>query len=761
MKNNLNKNIEMNQKKYKDSLKQQKQNILYKSYNYKQNKIKTKNSINTQELSDIKSIVKNSVEKIYDLFNLQEMKESSRILSKKSNEINSFKNNLNINENEEKALFRYNEEDNKIKDKKFMKTNITFKINNYLSVLNKNKNEPNDDNNNGTLTNCLEDENSYIQKKYKIKENPENYYISNSSNNYNKKINKNKKKELIKNKTTSSDFYKNEIKNNILLSSKKNKKSNNILDNNNFFTNSPKNVKINFENNYSACEENNKNKMEETNSIINDKSIVVNTKIKKIENTDFNKNNYIIRPTRISHINKEEEITMINKDELNINQLNETNSRNRNKTNSEKKKKYTFLKRTKSKNKENNNEKNLKRNLIFGQKKSKTKYQFDNARINENFHNTINDFYSKKEKKLYKNKKNIYTNNYDNKIKNLGKNKKSINNIISKKNEFCTNMSSNKKINKNSKYNATSSFKKSFTNKNIFNSRMARENIFNEISTKILDINNLLISNLDNSNYSSQKSKSDNKLRISTNKKMKNYSKSNLFSYDNDINKIPRNQKNIFSSPKLIKDKKLLDLIDKKDLFNIINKKEEKLKREQIRNILQKLYDSQFPNKVLTNDIIKLFLLLNEYLINNNLLSDYNIKDNKIKLNKLSEFLSKNSSIDYPKEFDINIDNYINKVKVIQRAWRKFKIKGILGKNEEMHELKKIVVNKYITRTGYKMKKIIGLFNSMIEDFNNIKKSDDINRMFYYVKNLIKRDLTNYEKNVIYKEFINNFINIK
>ena len=80
-------------------------------------------------------------------------------------------------------------------------------------------------------------------------------------------------------------------------------------------------------------------------------------------------------------------------------------------------------------------------------------------------------------------------------------------------------------MNKNSKYNATSSFKKSFTNKNIFNSRMTRENIFNEISTKILDINNLLISNLNNSNYSSQKSKSDDELRISNNKKMKNYNK--------------------------------------------------------------------------------------------------------------------------------------------------------------------------------------------------------------------------------------------
>ena len=59
------------------------------------------------------------------------------------------------------------------------------------------------------------------------------------------------------------------------------------------------------------------------------------------------------------------------------------------------------------------------------------------------------------------------------------------------------------------------------------------------------------------------------------------------------------------------------------------------------------------------------------------------------------------------------------------------------------------------------MKKTFGLFHSMIEDFNNIENSDDINRMFYYVKNLIKRDLTIYEKNLIYKEFINKFLHLK
>ena len=172
--------IEMNPKKYKDGLKQQKQNILYKSYNEKHNKMKTKKSINTQELSDIKSIVKDSVEKIYDLFNLQEMKENSRILSRKSSDINSFKDNFKINENEEKTISKYNEKNNNnIKDnKKFMKANITFKINNYLSVLNKNKNEGYDD---GTITNCFEDEKSYLQKKYRLKDNQENNITNNSN----------------------------------------------------------------------------------------------------------------------------------------------------------------------------------------------------------------------------------------------------------------------------------------------------------------------------------------------------------------------------------------------------------------------------------------------------------------------------------------------------------------------------------------------------------------------------------------------------
>ena len=214
------------------------------------------------------------------------------------------------------------------------------------------------------------------------------------------------------------------------------------------------------------------------------------------------------------------------------------------------------------------------------------------------------------------------------------------------------------------------------------------------------------------------------------------------------------------ATTRINKDKIKINILNNKKIFNL-KRKANKSERNTARQSLQKIYNTQFPTKTLTNDIIKLFLLLNEYIINNNILPDYNLDNNKDILNKLSLFLSKYSSVDYPREFDINIDNYINKVKIIQRFWRKSKIKQILGNNDEIHELKKNVIDKYIKKAGFKIKKIIGLFNSILEDFNDIKNSEDINRMFYYIKNLVKRDLTQYEKNVLYKELINNFIYVK
>ena len=419
MSNNTKKK-EKTQNIFKDSFNTPKQNKLYKSFNdKKRNKIHLNNNIDTQELTDIKLIVKNSVEKIYDLFNLQEMKSNSRIISRKSHEINSVKD----------KTIKYNEDNYSSKSDNFMKTNITFKINNYLSVLNKNKNGENEINN-GT-TNTVEDENSYFHKKYKKNEMQENS-TNNIKNAYNLK--KNKKKELKKNYTSNTNYIinKNDIKKNILISSKNKKRKNNknIDKEKNcsyLFLSPQKKSEINNEDKrFNNINEDKKSKNEESNNNnISDKSIIVNTKIKK---NDMNKsnNNYIIKPTRISHINKESEATITNdiidksKEIKNI-----FDSRNLSNNSSEKRKKYMFLKRTKTKNNTDIEEQNMKKKLIFSQQKSKTKSQLSNSKTkNLNLYSTREEFYLRKQNKLNDKEDILYSKDFENNYKKFEINKK-------------------------------------------------------------------------------------------------------------------------------------------------------------------------------------------------------------------------------------------------------------------------------------------------------------------------------------------------
>ena len=83
------------------------------------------------------------------------------------------------------------------------------------------------------------------------------------------------------------------------------------------------------------------------------------------------------------------------------------------------------------------------------------------------------------------------------------------------------------------------------------------------------------------------------------------------------------------------------------------------------------------------------------------------------------------------------------------------------NKKNEKEELKRMVVNKYIQKSGYKIKKILGLFNTVVENFDNVNKQNDINEMLYQIKKLTNGNLTNYEQNMLYKEFINSVIYLK
>jgi hypothetical protein len=181
---------------------------------------------------------------------------------------------------------------------------------------------------------------------------------------------------------------------------------------------------------------------------------------------------------------------------------------------------------------------------------------------------------------------------------------------------------------------------------------------------------------------------------------------------------------------------------------------------ENTHTILKKIYSTKFPNiNNNTNNILKLMLFLNEYLINNNLLKDFYNPHNRAILENYSKFLVNNIKIDYPINNDIIQDKFVNEIKLIQRFWRRRKIKKFIKNNDENFELKKFIVNDYMIQSGYKSKKITGLFNKMVENFGNISAYDnDLNEMFYNIGKIINKNLANNEKNLLYKDYINKII---
>ena len=215
--------------------------------------------------------------------------------------------------------------------------------------------------------------------------------------------------------------------------------------------------------------------------------------------------------------------------------------------------------------------------------------------------------------------------------------------------------------------------------------------------------------------------------------------------------------KKLYSSTPIVKSQKSIYKNKSQNQFN--NKS----------NILKRIYSKEFPSKIKTNDVLKLMLFLNEYIINNNLLDDYYIPQNRKNLDDLSIFLSSKIKSNYPRETDISIDNVVKKTKIIQRFWRKRKIKNyIKQKNtgiEEEKEIKKMIVNDYIDKSGFKTKKILGLFHNMLENFCDTSISniynigeDNNNKTFYYIQKLIMKDLTSFERNELFKDYINKVI---
>ena len=73
-----------------------------------------------------------------------------------------------------------------------------------------------------------------------------------------------------------------------------------------------------------------------------------------------------------------------------------------------------------------------------------------------------------------------------------------------------------------------------------------------------------------------------------------------------------------------------------------------------------------------------------------------------------------------------------------------------------------MLLNKIIYNPKCKNIKIIDIFNSVINNFKLVYKNvDEVEKIFYYIQKLIQRKLNVYEKNLLYKEYINKIINNK
>ena len=255
-------------------------------------------------------------------------------------------------------------------------------------------------------------------------------------------------------------------------------------------------------------------------------------------------------------------------------------------------------------------------------------------------------------------------------------------------------------------------------------------------------------------NNKENKNKKYNNLRKNkTNNSIKNYTK---FFSNTKIQNI--SQIKIYASSYSFKTKKEKYRSKTQSHFNNVNSTQ----------ILKQFYSKEFPSKIKTNDILKLMLFLNEYIINNNLLDDYYMEKNRKILDDYTKFLiTKINFNTYPKETELVNDDLVNRTNIIQRNWRKIKIEKFLEKKKltEEYELKKMVMNNYIEKAGYQTKKFFGIFHNLIEQFtfmeekNNVNtKENNLNKSFNLVNKIMKNNLTNSEKNKLYKDYINKVI---
>ena len=239
---------------------------------------------------------------------------------------------------------------------------------------------------------------------------------------------------------------------------------------------------------------------------------------------------------------------------------------------------------------------------------------------------------------------------------------------------------------------------------------------------------------------------------------------------------------------------------------------DEKIKKTKENNLINKPDSKQLNekiDKIKIKDYMRMLLMLNEYIISNNLFEDYSNPQSKKILDSYNLFLTNNINVNYESKIEVinkidkkeennkankendknekdnsddkelsnnkddknnkenkvnNDDKIIKAAIIIQRRWRKSKIDKYLINNfiEEEDELRKMLLNNLMDKQKSKDIKIIDIFNNVINSFKIVYKNiEEVEKIFYYIQKIIQRKLNIYEKNLLYKEYINKIINNK
>ena len=185
--------------------------------------------------------------------------------------------------------------------------------------------------------------------------------------------------------------------------------------------------------------------------------------------------------------------------------------------------------------------------------------------------------------------------------------------------------------------------------------------------------------------------------------------------------------------------------------------KENKKPKQDIRQNISgsnNIYTKGFPKEANVDDIMKMMLFFNEYLMKNN--SSNFSKEERVNMisysNFLCEQLIKKRPLSQGKEEEVIMEEKEKKCLLIQQKWRKYKSKEYIKGSNINEEFRKMLISNFVEKEGFGIRKIIGMINSSIDEFIKLKSKDIISEELV---DIYKGNLSSSKRDTLYKGYIN------